>query len=99
MDQKQFEERLDGLAEKISATVTEGVRKVEEAFDKGKENLNADEGQGGSRRKVGSPKAGVLLLVFGLVWILNSFDFFDHRIFPVLMIAAGVYLIIRDRDR
>lgn len=100
MENKEFEERLDRLADKISKTVTDGVRRVEDAFEKDKANPDSGAGEPGSTRsRLGSPKAGVILLVLGLVWLLNSFDFFDHRIFPVLMIIAGIYLVIRNTDR
>ena len=100
MDQKQFEDRLDGLADTISKTVSEGVRKVEDAFERGRTNLDAETlGEGSNRRKIGSPRTGVVLLAIGIVWLLNSFDIFDHRIFPILMVAAGLYFIIRDKNR
>jgi hypothetical protein len=39
MDQKQWEERLDRAAERVSQAVTEGVHVLEDAYVKGKETL------------------------------------------------------------
>jgi hypothetical protein len=104
MDQKEFEGKLDEYANKISATVGEGVKKVEEAFDKGRENLKADaaegEGEGergGFRGMKGSPKSGIVLIGAGIVWLLYIAGFFQQWIFPILVIALGIYFIVRNR--
>lgn len=43
------------------------------------------------------PVAGILLIVFGIVLLLHTFDFLDFerimRYWPVLLIAAGAYLL------
>jgi hypothetical protein len=39
MDQKQWEERLDRAAERVSRAVTGGVHVLEDAYEKGKETL------------------------------------------------------------
>jgi hypothetical protein len=39
MDQKQWEQRLDRAADKVSEVVGEGVRVLEDAFEKGKQTL------------------------------------------------------------
>jgi hypothetical protein len=96
MDQKEFEERLDGYAEKLSATVADGVKKVEDAFDKGKENLKTDMDTDESRFR-GSPRMGAVLVGIGLVWLLASIGALSSWIFPVLVIAGGIYLLIRNR--
>jgi hypothetical protein len=39
MDQKQWEERLDRAADRVSRAVTEGVHVLEDAYEKGKDTL------------------------------------------------------------
>jgi hypothetical protein len=39
MDQKQWEERLDRAADRVSRAVSEGVHVLEDAYEKGKETL------------------------------------------------------------
>ena len=106
MDQKEFEVKLDEYANKISVAVGEGVKKVEEAFDKGRENLKADSaeaeaegggGGGGFRGMKGSPKSGIVLIGAGIVWLLYIAGFFQQWIFPILVIALGIYFIVRNR--
>lgn len=55
MDQKQWEERLDRAADRVSRAVTEGVHVLEDAYEKGKETLK-DEFDG--RRTTGDTTAG-----------------------------------------
>lgn len=42
MDQKQWEERLDRAADRVSRAVTEGVHVLEDAYVKGKETLKEE---------------------------------------------------------
>jgi len=100
MEQKEFEGKLDEYANKISAAVSEGVKRVEETFDKGRENLKADgvEGErGGFRGMKGSPRSGIVLIGGGIVWLLYIAGFFQQWIFPILVIALGIYFIVRNR--
>lgn len=39
MDQRQWEERLDRAADRVSRAVTEGVHVLEDAYEKGKDTL------------------------------------------------------------
>ena len=98
MDQKEFEEKLDGYAEKLSSTVSDGVKKVEEAFDKGKANLHEDIAASGEKARFkGSPRMGALLLGVGVVWLLMSLGALHHPVFPILLIIAGIYFLVRNR--
>jgi len=54
MDQKQWEERLDRAAEKVSRAVTSGVHVLEDAYEKGKETLK-EEFDGGHRADPSAP--------------------------------------------
>lgn len=42
MDQKQWEERLDHVADHVSRAVTSGVHVLEDAYEKGKETLKEE---------------------------------------------------------
>ena len=42
MDQKEWEERLDRAADRVSRTVTSGVHMLEDAYEKGKETLQEE---------------------------------------------------------
>jgi hypothetical protein len=100
MEQKEFESKLDQYASKISSAVNEGVKRVEEAFEKGKENLKASgdaEGGEGIKGLRGSSKSGAVLIGIGIVWLLYIAGLFGHVIFPILLIILGVYFIVRNR--
>jgi hypothetical protein len=42
MDQKEWEERLDRAADRVSRAVTSGVHVLEDAYEKGKETLKEE---------------------------------------------------------
>jgi len=42
MDQKQWEERLDRAADRVSRAVTDGVHVLEDAYEKGKDTLREE---------------------------------------------------------
>jgi hypothetical protein len=42
MDQKQWEERLDRAADRVSRAVTSGVHVLEDAYEKGKETMKEE---------------------------------------------------------
>ncbi len=98
MEEKEFESKLDEYANKISVAVSDGVKKVEAAFEKGKENIKTEEGaEEGVKGLRGSPKMGLILVVVGILWLLFTLGFFDQWIFPVLLMIVGLYFVIRNR--
>ena len=98
MDQTEFESKLDEYANKISGAVSDGVKKVEAAFEKGKENLKTDENaEQGVKGLKGSPKMGLILVVAGILWLLYTFNVFAQPVFPILLIIVGLYFVIRNR--
>ena len=102
-EQRDFEGKLDEYANKISQAVSDGVKRVEEAFEKGKQNLRAESGEGGEAGKggikglKGSPRSGVVLIGIGIVWLLYIAGLFGHVIFPILLIILGIYFLVRNR--
>lgn len=98
MDQKEFEDKLDKYATKLSSTVSDGISRMEEMFDKAKENLKSDEPTAEKIKAIGgSPRTGQILIGFGIVWLLYCVGVFDNIVFPILLIILGVYFVIRNR--
>jgi len=95
--QRDFEGKLDEYANKISQVVSEGVKRVEEAFEKGKENLRSESDEGGAKGKKGSARSGIVLIGVGIVWLLYIAGLFGHVIFPILLIILGIYFVVRNR--
>jgi len=96
-DRREFEDKLDGLADKFSKTMSDGVKKLEDAFDKGKGNLRADMESEENKKISGSPRMGAILLGLGLVWLLYAMGVLSQPIFPILLIILGVYFLVRAR--
>ena len=98
MDQKEFEDKLDEYANKLSGAVSDGVTRMEEAFERHKQKISEREKSSERDPMRGSPKMGVILLVIGLLWLLNSVGVFSQPIFPVIMIIVGIFFIARNRS-
>jgi len=98
MDQKDYEARMDRYAQRVTDAVSDGVKRVEEAFDKGKENLRQDiKGAQGMEGLKGSPRMGLILVGLGIIWLFLSLGILQHPIFPIIVIAVGLYYIVRSR--
>lgn len=98
MNQKEFESKMDQTARRLTDTVTEGVKKIEEAFEKGKGNVREDiKGSEGMKNLKGSPRMGLLLLGLGFAWFLNTVGVANHWAFPITLMIAGLYFILRNR--
>ena len=98
MDQQGFEKKLDEVTEKFSNTVSEGVKKVEETFEKGKESLKSDPEKTSRWKHLAiSPSGGMIIVLVGVLWLLYTFDFFEIKLLPILLILIGLYLIFRKR--
>jgi hypothetical protein len=98
--QRDFEGKLDEYANKISQAVSDGVKRVEEAFERGKENLKSESGEGGeggAGRMKGSARSGIVLIGVGIVWLLYIAGLFEHVVFPILLIVLGIYFVVRNR--
>jgi hypothetical protein len=102
MDQKQWEQRLDHAAERVSGAVSQGVHILEDAFDKGKGTLKDElgstqsgPGTGSAPASKGSPRLGLALVGLGIVWLLHSLGILQQPVFPILLIILGVYFIVR----
>lgn len=106
MEQKDWEEKLDRAAERVAGSVKDGVRVLEDAYERGREGL-FDEARGASAgqaaapeagsTKKGTPRLGLALVALGIIWLLHSLGILDHPIFPIILIILGVYFIARSK--
>ena len=103
MEQKEWDQRLDRMAERVAGGVKDGVRVLEDAYEKGKETLQTEtRGTAGSAAdgtpvKKGSPRLGLVLVALGIVWLLQTLGILGQPIFPILLIVLGVYFIARSK--
>ncbi len=98
MEHKEFDDKLDKYAEKISAVVSDGITRIEKLFEQTKENLKSDASTADKIKKLGEyPKTGHILIGLGIVWLLYTFDVFDYKIFPILLIVLGAFIVLRKK--
>lgn len=99
---KSVEDKLDDLAERFSRGMTDGVKRMEAAFDRGMENLKSDPNIGSQTTKVKSffksSTGGVVLILIGFVWFFYTIGWFDSPVFPILLIILGFYLMQRYKN-
>jgi len=96
MDQKGFEKKLDEVTEKFSKTVSDGVKRVEETFEKGRESLKSNpEARDRWKSFALSPSGGVIFIIIGVIWLLSTLGVFGHPVFPILLIGFGIFLIFK----
>lgn len=109
MEQRDWEQRLDRAAERVAGSVKDGVRVLEDAYEKGKEGLMNETrassagtgtpestGLPGGLKK-GTPRLGLALVALGIIWLLHSLGILDQPVFPILLIILGVYFIARSK--
>ncbi len=103
MEQKEWEQRLDQMAERVAGSVKDGVRVLEDAYEKGKETLHSETSgtaastTKGTPAKKGSPRLGLALVALGIIWLLHVLGILDQPVFPILLIVLGVYFIARSK--
>jgi len=89
---KGLEEKMDEVADKFSKTVSDGVKRMEAAF----QNVKTDaETRGKVKGFFTSSTGGVVLIIFGIVWLLHTLGFFAQPVLPIILIVIGVYLMLR----
>lgn len=96
---KGFEEKLDGAADKFSKTISEGVKRIEDSFEQSKKNIKDSTNISGKYKSFFNyPTGGFLLLVVGFVWLMYTVGFFNQKIFPIVLIIVGLYMMLKRRS-
>ena len=95
--EKGVEDKLDDFADRFSNAVTEGVKRMESAFEKGVNEIR-DNPQFSKSRVRGfftSSAGGSILVVIGFIWLFYAVGLLDKPVFPALLIILGFYLMHR----
>ena len=91
------EDRLDDMADRFARAVSDGVKRLEDAFDKGAEQMRErhEGGEGRIRSFFASTTGGAVLIIVGLLWFLYAVGLFDNWVLPILLVIVGIYLLQR----
>ena len=96
---KGAEQKLDEMGEKFSKSMAEGVKRMEEAFDRSMKNLreNPKFVDSGWKGFLTSASGGMFLIVIGAAWLLVLLGVLRLWILPVILIALGFYFMLKKR--
>jgi hypothetical protein len=98
MEQRDFDSKLNEYADKISNAVSDGVKRLEKAFETERNKMRAAEGAPEGTRETGrSPRFGFILVAIGILWLLYTLGVFAQPVLPILLIIAGVYFVAKTR--
>lgn len=92
---KDFESRLDEIADRVSKTVSEGVKRLEEAASH-VEHPEISEGR--VKRFFTSPMGGLVITAIGILWFFNAVGLFRSWILGLIVAGIGIYMIYRFRS-
>ncbi|MEE9269224.1 MAG: hypothetical protein V3V49_03095 [Candidatus Krumholzibacteria bacterium] len=97
---KKVEDRLDDIANRFSKAMSEGVKRMEGAFDRGLKSVRENPELSKARIKgfFRSSTGGGILLIVGFVWLFYAVGLLDKPVFPIIVILLGFYLLYRHRD-
>ncbi len=93
----QVEDRLDAFADRFSRAMSDGVKKMEDAFEKGMDNIKSNPKfqEGRLRGFFTSSAGGAILVIVGVVWFAYAVGLLGNWIIPLLIVALGAYLMHR----
>jgi hypothetical protein len=96
-EKRSFEAKLDDFADKFSGAVADGVKRMENAFEKGAKDIrdNPNFSQSRVRGFFTSSAGGSILVVIGFIWLFYAIGLLDNPVFPALMIIVGFYIMHR----
>lgn len=91
------EDRLDDFADRFSRAMSDGVKKMEDAFEKGMDNIKSNPKfqEGRLRGFFTSSAGGAILVIVGVVWFAYAVGLLSNWLIPLLIIALGAYLMHR----
>lgn len=97
---RNVEDKLDDFANRFSKVMTDGVKRMEGAFDKGMEAIrdNPNLTSGKVKGFFTSSTGGAILVVIGFIWFFYAVGLLDMPIFPILVIVLGFYLMYRYKN-
>lgn len=97
---QSVEDKLDGFADRFSKAMTDGVKRMEDAFDRGMQSLkdHPDITSGRVKGFFTSSTGGAVLVIVGFVWFFYAVGLLGQPIFPILVIILGIYLMYRYRS-
>jgi hypothetical protein len=97
---QSVEDKLDGFADRFSKAMTDGVKRMEDAFDRGMKSLkdHPDITSGRVKGFFRSSTGGSVLVIVGFVWFFYAVGLLDNALFPILVIILGIYLMYRYRS-
>ena len=92
---KKLEDRIEEIGKKIEERGEKLGNKIEEKAKTVEKNIKQRGTHGHSLFW------GLVLLVVGILWLGNNLDWFIYDVpwFPVVMIAGGVYLILKNWEK
>ncbi len=88
-----FEEKLDEIAEKVSQTVSDGVKRLEDAASRIKERPEFFESK--TKNFFKSPMGGIVVTIIGVLWFFNAVGLFKNWVLALVVTGAGIYMIYR----
>ena len=90
---KRLEEKIDDVADKFAKTMSDGVKRIESVLEDIKNRPDMPRGK--IKGFFTSSTGGTVLLIVGIVWLLFTLGWFEWKGFPIILIAAGIYLMVR----
>lgn len=100
-EKKSFEAKLDAFADKFSHALSDGVKRMESAFEKGREEIRDNPNFSKSRVRgfFTSSAGGSILVVIGFIWLFYAVGLLDKPVFPALLIILGFYIMHRYKSQ
>lgn len=93
---RDFEAKLDEVAERVSQTVSDGVKRLEEAAERVKQSPEFSQGR--AKKFFTSPLGGLVVTIIGVLWFFNAVGLFQSWPVALVVIGVGIYMIYRFRS-
>ena len=93
---KGFEEKLDEVADKLSNTMSDGVKRLESTFENIKDHPENTKGKVKNFFKTST--GGTVVLINGILRLFLSQGWLNIPLFPIIVIGIGIYLMYRNKN-